>query len=63
MKDIETLKGRVGTKAKAHLVQDEFTKIRRDSREEMVNLMARTLSFTAAGKTLRTSSVGSKISY
>ena len=40
MKEIETLKGRVGTKAEAHLVQDEFTKIRRDTREEMVNLMA-----------------------
>ena len=38
--ELDILKGRVGTKSEAHLVQDEFTKLREDTRTEMVNFMA-----------------------
>ena len=38
--EVDILKGRVGTKSEAHLVQDEFTKLRGETRDEMVNLMA-----------------------
>ena len=38
--ELDILKGRVGIKSEAHLVQDEFTRLREDTRTEMVNLMA-----------------------
>jgi hypothetical protein len=38
--EIDLLKGQVGTKADAKLVQDEFDKVRAETRDEMVSLMA-----------------------